>query len=559
MGEIKTLYCDNCHKEVEYLDGWNYKKCVHCYQRVRGKRSLWFILLMVGVALVLGLWVLSLVSGELRGVEFITPLSSGVTTQFNCTDNRICYGTAENNIEGIPNTEYDGTSVRANVLKTGQMLDLRDGLFLESDFDTVGGVRFGDLYGQYAGSTCSLTQNDDGLTCNNMFANNICYSDGTNCASSSGDFTNVAYTNNSNVFTNNQTINGNLTVKGTSIFTGNVSMGGSVMGRYGIFGGVASTFGTIYGSDPLVKIWLNDANNYSVNRQGLYVHYDNTPTTSQGAGYIGGLAFTVYTHGVYNKNIVRGVSGYTYNDGDGNITEATGLDVWVGQNAPKSKITTANGVKIYKFYTNGLISTYNALDIGSLAHPNITNPYAINQRGADDFNFLNGNTTIGSATRASNEKLRVDGQIKQYVGNSTINYYYGQIYNKSEAGYSLNLITVNVYENVTGMIRGDNNGFDNVSDVGLKAEVSGTYAVNYDLTFEGNGEYGLSIFKNGVQESDCYNLGSASVGTHQSFSGSCIVTMTAGQFLTLMIDDHVNPVTDPTIHIARIRAVWLKN
>ena len=141
---------------------------------------------------------------------------------------------------------------------------------------------------------------------------------------------------------------------------------------------------------------------------------------------------------------------------------------------------------------------------------------------------------------------------------------YGEMWNYS-SGQSLKVIDLTdagQYHNVTGLVVGDLNGViftDDTSANGgskLTTTVSGTYEVNMQISFEATaagGLYGFSLGHNSDQNThrECYAR-KQGTGVADVVSISCIMTLTAGDYVSLMVEDEQDPVKDIYVHTINV-------
>ena len=360
-------------------------------------------------------------------------------------------------------------------------------------------------------------------------SSDICITDGKCLSNAFTNLTNIAYLNNTQIFTGNNNFTG-------QIYTTNI---------------VNFSNGAFHCSQ-VSGVWrCAMGGNYVGNPAGLLTIGSN-------------LYFTTDTIGTATGNlVVSSAKNFTFSS----VDTSSNLDFLFGGKVTfYSEASNLQPSKAVNMPNNFTLGTLSNCGIGcakrneSLQYfTNADMSVNVSYRGKVIENYLpSGVINIYNFTGGTMLKINPNSTINvqniDVKNNFTGNQFYGQIYNKSQTGYTLGLTTTDVYVQVNGMVSGDNNGW-RLQGNGTQALISGTYAVDWQLTFNGdNGEYGASIFKNGVQETDCYNLGFG-ISTDQHFSGSCFVTVAQWDNLTLEMDDHANPVSSPTIHIANIRTL----
>ena len=135
-------------------------------------------------------------------------------------------------------------------------------------------------------------------------------------------------------------------------------------------------------------------------------------------------------------------------------------------------------------------------------------------------------------------------------GNFTGNQYYGGLWNRTTGGFvTINLVTPDVYVPITSLNADMLNGFTSAGGQNITPTVSGTYQAIVSASVDKGAvsEYGIKLFVNGVGKDKCYSHfeTSATVGGTPAFN--CFISLTAGQNVYVAIDDHTNPVNDPTL------------
>jgi hypothetical protein len=151
------------------------------------------------------------------------------------------------------------------------------------------------------------------------------------------------------------------------------------------------------------------------------------------------------------------------------------------------------------------------------------------------------------------------------TGNSTINNYYGSMYNFSDAGWSIGIATSGVYYNLTISTEGELNGFKiwqtGATGTKLQALVSGYYSVDGVITGDfAGGEYGLGIVTNDANPEvvgRCYTR--TNMNGQIPVAITCMKRLVAGDNITLVIDDESNPTKDVSVHNINIKALRIGN
>lgn len=125
---------------------------------------------------------------------------------------------------------------------------------------------------------------------------------------------------------------------------------------------------------------------------------------------------------------------------------------------------------------------------------------------------------------------------------------YGGMYNFSDTGHTITILSSGDYYNITGLECGLYNGIIcNVSSSELVILVGGVYKVDFSVslsTSSGNGEYGIGVAKNHINletQKKCYARDYLTSNEVRAVSGSCFLSLSAGETLGLMIDDEASP------------------
>lgn len=141
------------------------------------------------------------------------------------------------------------------------------------------------------------------------------------------------------------------------------------------------------------------------------------------------------------------------------------------------------------------------------------------------------------------------------------NQIYGEDYNKADAGFeTVNLVNPDEYVRVTRLNAGSLNGFT-VADGNLVAVYGGVYQVNGSLSIGASGlsEYGIKGFVNDTGQDNCYAHGHLSASQVDNLNFTCFVRLTVGQNFNVRIDDHSNPVNDPTLYSMNVNLLRVGN
>ena len=140
---------------------------------------------------------------------------------------------------------------------------------------------------------------------------------------------------------------------------------------------------------------------------------------------------------------------------------------------------------------------------------------------------------------------------------------YGGSWNKTTGGFeTVNLVTPDVYVQITKLICNGLNGFTCVNGTGnLTAQYNGYYLVMVDGGINKGfiSEFGIKLFINGVPQDLCYSHfdTTATIGGSPSFN--CYVRLNAGDNIGVYIDDHTNPVNDPEIENFNLNILRIGN
>ena len=169
--------------------------------------------------------------------------------------------------------------------------------------------------------------------------------------------------------------------------------------------------------------------------------------------------------------------------------------------------------------------------------------------------IIEGNVGIG--TTSPQNKLNVIGSINQTNGNLTGNLIYGEMWNHSDTGFIVDLVTIMVYANVTNLTDGSNNGFT-LSNSKLISQVEGTYHIDYTMSFSGsaNSEIGFAVGIGGQEQHQTHSHRKIGTGGDiGNAGGTGIITVNVGDEITLMARDEANPVQDIIVVAANLN-LW---
>lgn len=153
-------------------------------------------------------------------------------------------------------------------------------------------------------------------------------------------------------------------------------------------------------------------------------------------------------------------------------------------------------------------------------------------------------------------------------GNFTGNQIYGGMFNFTDAGWTLNIPNHGVYYNVTGLVPGLSNGINFIGNASatdgstLKITVSGVYHITATLSAKAGaqGEYGVGISQNynnpeaSEKTSKCYSRFTGT-GSVQTASVTCFRRLTAGDRITMIVDDEFNPSQSISIQQVNVNLV----
>jgi len=161
--------------------------------------------------------------------------------------------------------------------------------------------------------------------------------------------------------------------------------------------------------------------------------------------------------------------------------------------------------------------------------------------------------------------VTVEGNLNS-TGNTTIDGYYGGMFNFTEGGFSMfNVSTFGIYYNATGLVVGLTNGMDfsansaaNGGDT-LIIRQGGVYHITAAVSLAGgsNGLYGIAVAQNynnpelSEKVSKCYSR-FIGTGKTETVVITCFRRLNAGDRITLILDDEANPASDPKVEQANV-------
>lgn len=196
----------------------------------------------------------------------------------------------------------------------------------------------------------------------------------------------------------------------------------------------------------------------------------------------------------------------------------------------------------------------------------------INERGdlGNDINFAVEDTSgndflhadsglgfVGVGTTIPTSKLHVVGDTN-ISENITANQIYGFQWLHNDGGITVDLITLDVYENITTFNATTNNGFEATSDHSLITRVSGRYNIDYSVSFSGivANEIGFSVGVNNIGANECYAHKTIETNDRiDNVGGTCILSLTADDIITLMARDEIAtpPILDIDVFASQLR------
>lgn len=149
------------------------------------------------------------------------------------------------------------------------------------------------------------------------------------------------------------------------------------------------------------------------------------------------------------------------------------------------------------------------------------------------------------------------------TGNFTGNQIYGEMWNHSDNGFVIDLVTQMVYENITNLDTGLNNGFfHNTTNSILIAQIGGFYKIDYSISFSGsaNSEVGFTVGIDGQEQDQTHSHRKIGTGGDVGNTGGTgIIILNEGDAVTLMARDEAAPVQDITIFAININLLRIGN
>lgn len=138
---------------------------------------------------------------------------------------------------------------------------------------------------------------------------------------------------------------------------------------------------------------------------------------------------------------------------------------------------------------------------------------------------------------------------------------YGEMWNKQDAGFEVvNLVTPEVYVRVQNLTSGQLSGVAH-SNGNMTIGVNGKYKIDATISLEaaGNSEYGIKVFKNNTSLTNCYAHVHLASGNADNVGISCMVSLARNDVIDIRIDDHSNPVNDPTLVSTNLNILRVSN
>lgn len=348
----------------------------------------------------------------------------------------------------------------------------------------------------------------------------------------------------------------------SSLYAGNTSASGSAALRAAAQSNHATgTLGAIYGyffdfTANSVSTTDNAYANYGFARQA------NSGTVNNLIAY---RAFT-YIDGA-NRGLVGNMKGFEWvssSPATGRITTLTGIDLAPSTNA--GTMTTYYGLKINDPPNTGTMTTAYAIYINNISQANTTN-YAIYSVGGNSLLKAGAKSITplslrGEASQTAHLQVWEDssGTDLAYVNGTGILFAkvpLVEMFSYNMTGWTLNLVTEDVYENLTNMTLHENEGFTLADNKTLTVLKSGSYSTHFDVTFSGTtgSTHGVGVGLNGVIQRECYHQQKLGAIDVTGIDGSCIITVVAGDKITLMADDEDASVNDLTVFAANLNLV----
>ncbi len=140
-------------------------------------------------------------------------------------------------------------------------------------------------------------------------------------------------------------------------------------------------------------------------------------------------------------------------------------------------------------------------------------------------------------------------------GNLTGNFIHGNVWSHNHTTYVVELVTIQVYENLTNWTTMENNGFTLIQNTSLVTEVAGLYKVDYGVSFSGtaNSEIGIAVGINGEDQNQTHAHRTVSAGgAVGNIGGTGIIRLDATDLVSLMARDEQVPVRDINVRAANM-------
>lgn len=262
--------------------------------------------------------------------------------------------------------------------------------------------------------------------------------------------------------------------------------------------------------------------------------------------------------------------GYNYLEGELNVAQAVNYS-----------LINVNNSQYFRSYTPSTLGSWLETTFNWITNAvnDLVNYYTKTQSDAR-YRTLTNNTFLGNAsfdtstlfidsvsnrvgigTTTPQNALNVIGSINQTVGNLTGDFVYGEMWDHNDSGFTVDLITVQVYENVTNLTTGSQNGFI-LSNSKLTTQISGVYKVDYSVSFSGsaNSEIGFDLGINGVFQNNTHSHRKIGTGGDiGNTGGTGYIFLNQGDVVTLMARDEASPVRDISIVSVNINLLRVGN
>jgi hypothetical protein len=337
-----------------------------------------------------------------------------------------------------------------------------------------------------------------------------------------------------------------------------VSTGATMNYRYGLYVADANNYGTMTTQYGVYLENINAASaNYAIYSEGganvLKSGGATTiPLTVQGAVAQAANLFVI-------KNSVG--SEVVYVEPSGALTSTSTI---TGTNFAVGSQVYWQGKTVLGSPTNGRFAISNYAETNKVIIDTVDNRFNIDR--GESITVPNATTVglvvKGSASQTANLQVwkKSDGTDYAYINGTGILYAdvpFGEMYSYNMTGWTLDFVTEEVYANFTNMSAGDLQGFTFTSNKTLNCVKEGMYAVNFGVSFSGTtgSTHGIGLGVNGTIIRECYTqrkLGSNDVG---NTGGTCIISLGAGDKVTLMADDEDSTVNDIQVMTANVNLV----